>query len=337
MRAIYKIENLKQEYINKSILDIKSLEIYQNEIVGIIGSNGSGKSTLLRHLAFLEEPKNGKICYKNITNPPLHIKREISILLPEPYLLKRSVKENLLFGLKIRNHKEKTDEKIEEVMHLVGLLPGKFLHRQWFELSSGETQRVALASRLILKPEVLLLDEPTNSLDFSGVPLFTNALQYANKNWGTTLVIATHDLAWLSSLATRKVGIHFGKLLEFEATNILLGKWQQNESELFFSFSDSQKLCTSNTKDIDPKKGVAIDPKDIEISTSQDNFHDKNILKAKIKSITCIEKSEDICIKVAIGTHSLEVIQTLNEFNKNHFFPTQEVFLHIKEKCIKNI
>lgn len=337
MKQIYKIENLKQEYVNRTVLDIDNLEIFEGEIVGVVGSNGCGKSTLLRHLAFLEEPKEGAIYYKNITNPPLHIKREISILLPEPYLLKRSIKENLLYGLKVRGQKGNFKEKIKEVMNLVGLQPEKFLHRQWSQLSSGETERIALASRLILKPKVLLLDEPTNSLDFAGIPLFTEAIRYANKNWGTTIVIASHDLSWLSSLATRKINLHFGKPLEFSTANILFGDWEKFEGGCVFCFSDSQKIYISDGKKIDNKKGVIVDSSGINIYSNKETIKGENILNATVKEISYIENGSNICIKVTLGSNTLEVVQSLKDFNKNRLFPAQNVYIQIKEEYIKNL
>ena len=155
-QIIYEINSLKKDYAHKVVLDINHLQIEKGEILGIVGANGSGKSTLLRHLSFLESADSGEIYYKGELNPSLELKREISILLPEPYLLKRSVKENLLFGLKAHKINCDFNKRVNEALELVGLLPQKFLNRSWSELSSGETQRVAFASRLVLKPKILL-------------------------------------------------------------------------------------------------------------------------------------------------------------------------------------
>ena len=175
---MYELNRIRTLYGEKPVLDIASLSVEEGEILGLVGSNGSGKSTLLRHLAFLEAAQSGTLKYRGFDadSIPLHVRREIGILLPEPYLLKRTVRENLLFGLKIRGTLEDAQSRMNEALELVGLLPKKFLHRAWHELSSGETQRVALASRLVLRPKMLLLDEPTNSLDYSGVPQFTDAI-----------------------------------------------------------------------------------------------------------------------------------------------------------------
>lgn len=334
-QVAYNIKNLKQEYANKNVLDISSLDIQKDEILGIAGSNGSGKSTLLRHLAYLETPKSGEILYKNSKKPSLELKREISILLPEPYLLKRSVRDNLFFGLKIRNDKKDVENRAKEVLNLVGLLPSKFLHRQWYELSSGETQRLALASRLILKPNVLLLDEPTNSLDFIGVPLFTNAIKYANEILGTTIVIATHDLTWLSSLATRKIVLHFGKIIDFSTANLLLDKWTQIDNSLIFTFFDNQKIVITK-RDINQKRGLVINPRDIVIKNNKESNDDIS-LRATIKEVSFLQSSNEFSIKLSVGAHIFECIKSYEDFQKDRLYPTQNVFINFKEKSLVEI
>jgi tungstate transport system ATP-binding protein len=79
----------------------------------------------------------------------------------------------------------------------LGLDPDTFARRQWDELSGGEAQRVALAARLVLNPRVLLLDEPTASVDARSSELIRSASLRARNDWGTTLVIASHDREWL--------------------------------------------------------------------------------------------------------------------------------------------
>lgn len=338
MEKLYQISNITQQYVNKKVLDITHLDIRQGEILGLIGSNGSGKSTLLRHIAFLENPKSGKLLYKNFSflDIPLHVKREISILLPEPYLLKRSVKDNLLFGLQIRKDKENIDKKIDEVMNLVGLNPKKFLHRQWFELSSGETQRLALASRLILKPKVLLLDEPTNSLDFNGIPQFFNAVKYANENWGTTFVIASHDMPFINSLATKKIRLHFGKLIDFSTANFLCEKWEKKSDCQVYTFLDSQKIVLSNKRDVCDKKGVAINPKSIGITLDK-NHKGQNMLHATIKSISHSSKSDEISVLVDVGSQTIEIIKNIDDFMKNKLYPAQNIFIYFDEDAIQEL
>lgn len=338
-QEIYNINKISKVYGHKPVLDIYDLKIHKGEILGVVGSNGSGKSTLLRHLSFLETPDSGTITYKNFThaNIPLHVKREIGILLPEPYLLKRSVKENLLFGLHIRGEKNIEQARLEEILELVGLIPQKFLNRQWHELSSGETQRVALASRLILKPQMLLLDEPTNSLDFSGIPQFTDAIMHANKEWGTTIIIASHDLIWLSSIATRQIGLHFGRIMDFSTTNLILGKWQEDANEKYFDFGENQKISIPKSWRIGEKRGIAIDPREISLSTlsPQQQESQKIYLQGKVSGINYLNKTKEVSIKVTLGTHVLEAITSQESFIKSNISLLHTIYLDFSKESLK--
>ncbi|NLC28370.1 MAG: ABC transporter ATP-binding protein [Campylobacteraceae bacterium] len=337
--SLYKIKNLRKSYGGKPVLDIKEISIEKKEIIGLIGSNGSGKSTLLRHLAFLETPDEGVVKYKNfdIKNIPLSVKREISILLPEPHLLRRSVKQNLAFGLKIRGEDKDIDKRVDEALNLVGLLPKKFRNRSWRELSSGETQRVAFASRLILRPRTLLLDEPTNSLDISGVPVFTDAILHAYEKWGTTIIIASHDLDWLSSIATRKYGLHFGRIMGFSTTNLVVGNWMEAGEHMKFCFTDTQSMLLPKDWRIGQKRGVAINPHQISIFNSPPSCSgDTNIhLVGRVREILHLTKSDEVSIKVAIGNHVLESIEPFKDFESRPFFPSQTIHLCFPLEAIK--
>lgn len=201
MPPIYEVNNLTQRYQGRTVLEIDSLTIERQSIVGLTGHNGSGKSTLMRMLAFLERPAQGDISYDGRPAGPesSRARREVTLLTQEPYLLKRTVKANVGYGLKIRGA-EDTEQASREALEMVGLKPDTFLSRSWYELSGGEAQRVALASRLVLKPKVLLLDEPTASLDRESSTLIKQAATRAREEWGTTLVVVSHDLPWLQAV-----------------------------------------------------------------------------------------------------------------------------------------
>lgn len=334
---MYTIKKLQKRYGHKPVLDINALSIQEGEILGLVGPNGSGKSTLLRHLAFLEEADSGILTYKTFTSStlPLHVKREISILLPEPYLLKRTVKENLLFGLKIRNDLDNVEHRLNEALELVGLLPKKFLPRAWHELSSGETQRVALASRLILKPKMLLLDEPTNSLDFSGVPQFSEAILHANRAWGTTVVISSHDLLWLNDISTRKIELHFGRLMDYSTSNHISGKWQEEGEMLVFYFDETQHMALPKTERIGEKRGVAINPREISVGFEQPSEKELIVLQGVVKEISHTAKSNEISLKIAVGSHMLECVEPFALFEKRLLYPSQDIYLWFSKDSIK--
>jgi len=135
----------------------------------------------------------------------------VTLLNQEPYLLKRSVEGNISYGLKIRGLSD-TARPVSRALSKVGLDPDKLLHRSWRELSGGEAQRVALAARLVLKPRVLLLDEPTASVDRESSELILRAALDAREQWGTTLIIISHQLTWLKQIADHILSMDYGKL-----------------------------------------------------------------------------------------------------------------------------
>jgi tungstate transport system ATP-binding protein len=196
---IYELEELQCSYKDRLALDIPYLAIERGSAVGLVGRNGSGKSTLLRVLGFLQ-PYVGTLKFCGNTNPNRDEKRKVTLLLQEPFLLRRSVFENVAYGLRLRSvpHGE-IRIRVEEALLSVGLEPSDFADRQWYALSGGESERVALASRLVLKPEVLLLDEPTANIDEASSILINNVLMRA-KERGTTIILASHDIAWLNEL-----------------------------------------------------------------------------------------------------------------------------------------
>ncbi len=201
MTPIYTLSNLCHYFDGREVLRIEDLSIAPGKILGLVGPNGSGKSTLLSLLAFLRTPTLGTILYKGIPVLPSHkARRSVTLLDQDAYLLKRSVFENIAYGLRVRGDTLNLEKRVRHALHMVGLDPGHFLRRKWLALSGGESQRVALASRLILRPEVLLLDEPTSSVDVTSSDLMRQAVLDARDTWKTTLVIASHDQTWLTGL-----------------------------------------------------------------------------------------------------------------------------------------
>ena len=212
---LYGLEGVTQEYAGRTVLSIGFLTIERQSIVGITGHNGSGKSTLLRILAFLEKPAHGRVFWegKPCSTSQGRLGGKVTMLPQEPYLLKRSVINNVAYGLKVRGTKD-PDGKVAEVLNMVGLAPEKFSGRSWHQLSGGEAQRVALAARLVLRPRVLLLDEPTTSLDRESARRIKEASLAARKEWGTTLVVVSHDMGWLESVCDNILVLADGRLVD---------------------------------------------------------------------------------------------------------------------------
>lgn len=199
MNALYEGRDLVKRYGEADALVLPAFRLEKNEVLLLTGPNGSGKSTLLRILAFLEKPTSGSLRYFGGPVP----RREVTMLLQEPYLLKESVFRNVTLGLVLRGQKWNLQNEYAAAMEMAGFEdPQAFAPRRPSALSGGERQRVALASRLILKPSVLLLDEPTSFVDARSAGIIVEALKKLCHT-GCGMVCATHDPALVEALGAR--------------------------------------------------------------------------------------------------------------------------------------
>jgi tungstate transport system ATP-binding protein len=243
--ALYTIRDLEHVYRDKPILRIDRLEIPNGSIVGVIGPNGSGKSTFLKLTGFIEKPSTGEIIYNGKPAAPFapEVRHKVSLMPQEPFLMKRTVLNNVAYGLKIRKDLSRLEQRVSMALGWVGLDANEFAKRPSYALSGGEAQRVALAARLILKPDVLLLDEPTASIDALSAQLIKEAALKAKSEWGTTLIIASHDWQWLYGVCDRVVHLVRGRLMGSGRENIIFGPWQPGENGLWVKvLSDGQRI-----------------------------------------------------------------------------------------------
>ncbi|MBF0468522.1 MAG: energy-coupling factor ABC transporter ATP-binding protein, partial [Desulfamplus sp.] len=203
-------------------LDINYLAISKGTITGVMGPNGSGKTTLLKLLAFAMKPTIGKVFFNGVPELPFsrNVRFNVSMLTQEPYLLKRTVYENIRYGLNIRhkhgiagNSDKQIRMKTRIAMINVGLDFDTFANRQWDELSGGEAQRVAMAARLVLQPQALLLDEPTASVDIESAEKIRDAAKKAREQWNTTIVVASHDKNWLYGVCDTYIDLNHGVIV----------------------------------------------------------------------------------------------------------------------------
>ena len=300
---LYEIKNLKHRYGDKFLLDIPGLIIKRKTSIGIIGPNGSGKSTLLRMLAFLEKPIEGGIYYKGerASKNETTLRRDVTFLLQEPYLLKRSVFENVAYGLKVRGKKIKLKEKVHEALRLVGLAPENIAKRQWHELSGGEGQRVALASRIVLNPEVLILDEPTANVDQYSAFLIKEAIGKIHKEYGTSLIVVSHDHVWLNSVVEENLKLYDGSIIEHGLSNLLPGPWNFDNTGLWKKvLPDGQKIYAADPPDINT---IAIlESSNIMVSTEPPGkISAQNILRGTIARMTAEKEPDKVRLEVDVS------------------------------------
>jgi thiamine transport system ATP-binding protein len=198
------IDKVSIIYDSSQLFANLSLTIKHHEIVALTGPSGSGKTTLLRCIAGLESISTGSIHLngQDITDQPAHL-RNIGMVFQDNQLFPHlTVGQNVAYSLKIRRTPKKiTDQKVREVLSLVGL--NHLIDRTVTNLSGGEAKRVAVARALIAEPQVLLLDEPLTGLDIELHGRLLEDLGKLLRTRGTTVLHVTHDKAEASAIADR--------------------------------------------------------------------------------------------------------------------------------------
>jgi tungstate transport system ATP-binding protein len=319
MASLLAMHNVTHRFNGRVVLDIPFLAIEAGSITGLAGPNGSGKTTLLKILSLVEKCTSGSVLFQGRTSCPFadSSRFHITLLLQEPYLLKRSVYDNIAYGLKLRGLTEGLEKKVDAVLELVGL-SASFKRRQWHELSGGETQRIALAARLVLRPDCLLLDEPTASVDLQSAERIKQAIQLAREEWGTTIIISSHQGHWLQTICDQIIFLFNGRILPFSPENILAGPWHTEENgRMSKILADGQKFeLPARTTESDC---AALPPSTITIVKQGKGKPSDNILQGRITGI--LEKD------IKEGKVSLHVLcgeqQFALEMSKDHLHDLQ--------------
>jgi len=217
---VINFDNVSKQYKNSSTpaLNDINLNIEQGEFVFLVGQSGSGKSSLLRLLLKEEKPSSGTVTVDGINVGKLPnrkvpaFRRTMGIVFQDFRLLPgKSVFDNVAFGMEvIGKSKKEIQQRIPAILDLVGL--DEKAHRLPSELSGGEQQRVALARAFVNKPKLLLADEPTGNLDPSTSVGIMKLLDRINRT-GTTIVMATHDVAIVDQMRKRIVQMENGNII----------------------------------------------------------------------------------------------------------------------------
>ena len=213
-------------------LDNINFDIYDGEIVGVIGHTGSGKSTLLQHLNGLLKPHSGSIVVGNtdITKPGVlmkDIRKRVGLVFqyPEYQLFEETVAKDVAFGPKnLGLSDEEVEDRVKEAIALVGLDYEKIKDRSPFELSGGQKRRVAIAGVLAMKPQVLVLDEPTAGLDPGAHKEILDMIQEVHKVQNNIIIFVSHNMGDVADLSDKVMVMNDGKLLMVGTPNEVFGQ-----------------------------------------------------------------------------------------------------------------
>jgi molybdate/tungstate transport system ATP-binding protein len=343
-----KIENLYVELGKFSLNDI-CLTVSEGEYLMILGPTGSGKTVLLEAIVGLNPVTSGiiRLGDKDITAEKPE-KRGVSIVYQDHALFPHlSVKENILFSLKIRRktaiEMEKAQGWIIDLLHI-----GHLLDRKTQTLSGGERQKVALARALINRPEVLLLDEPLSALDPDTRESMQAELRNLHRTFKNTVIHVTHDFEEAMSLGDRIAVLGEGQIKQVGtpeeifhqpnsvfvarftmSRNIFQGKTEYQSDGRAIFHSDGLELSVAGI----PIEScyAAIRPEDITIQTKPPDAGKENVFSGIVSGIT--DKGSTFNISVNLPPE-ITCMVTRNEFAELRLITGDRVFVWLKPSSI---
>ena len=216
-------QNVTKEYNSNHssyrALDDINFEIKDGEFVSVIGPSGAGKSTLLKLLIREELPSGGQVLVDDVDVAGLEdgevpeLRRKIGTIFQDFKLLSgKTAFENVAFAMEVVGASpDQLEDDVPKVLKIVGMedKAGNFPH----QLSGGEKQRLAIARALVHRPKFLLADEPTGNLDLLNTFDVIKLLLKINE-FGTTVVLASHDREVVNAVGRRVITMDKGKVVK---------------------------------------------------------------------------------------------------------------------------
>ena len=207
-------------YETKALSDV-NLTIHDGEFIGLIGHTGSGKSTLVQHLNGLIMPTSGRVLVDGMDladkgTDRRAVRQRVGLVFqyPENQLFEETVEKDIAFGPKnLGLDDAEIDRRVKDAMRRVALDYDRLHERSVFELSGGQMRRVAIAGVLAMEPQVLVLDEPCAGLDPRGREEILGLIKKLHEEAGTTIVMVSHSMDDVASLAERVIVMNHGELV----------------------------------------------------------------------------------------------------------------------------
>ncbi len=234
------VDKLEKRFGHNLVLNGISIDIYEGEVVCVIGPSGSGKSTFLRCLNRLESATAGEIVVgeHHINDKKININRvreNIGMVFQHFNLFANmNVLDNLMLApvdLK-KASKEEARERALKLLETVGLSDKAESYPS--QLSGGQKQRVAIARALAMNPDIMLFDEPTSALDPEMVGEVLEVMKKLAKE-GMTMIVVTHEMGFAREVADRVIFIDEGVILEEGTPQELFGNPQHPRTQDFLN------------------------------------------------------------------------------------------------------
>jgi osmoprotectant transport system ATP-binding protein len=225
--SMIEIRTVTKRYGATAVVDNVSMSVEKGAITVIVGTSGSGKSTLIRMINRLVPITEGEIFIdgRNVADvPATELRRNIGYVIQGNGLFPhRSVGQNIATVPQLLGwDSTRTDNRVKELLRLFNLDPAIFAGKYPHQLSGGEQQRVGVARALAAEPEVLIMDEPFGALDPVIRGKAQDDLLTIQKQFGTTVILVTHDMDEAFHLGDRIAVMRSGRLLQYSTPEEIL-------------------------------------------------------------------------------------------------------------------
>lgn len=211
-----KIQNLVKQYGKNTVLNIPELTIGSGELVGLVGNNGAGKTTLMRLILDLIEATEGHVETEGrLVTEDATWKQHTGSFIDGHFLIDYYTPEEY-FGFIAQVYqmsKDTLDNRLEQyrqLMHDEVLGTKKYLR----QFSEGNRQKIGIIGAMIINPKVLILDEPFNYLDPTSQITVAKLIRQMNEQLGTTVIISSHNLSFVSEISTRILLLEKGVVIK---------------------------------------------------------------------------------------------------------------------------
>ncbi|MBM7713513.1 ABC-2 type transport system ATP-binding protein [Bacillus thermophilus] len=245
MKNIIETQQLTKQFKLESVINQVSMNIKEGEIYGFLGPNGAGKTTLMKMLLNLVKPTSGKIFIQNQPIIPTSYEylKNIGSLIEYPIFYEElTAQENLQMHCAYMGYKDQSH--IKKVLDIVGLQ--QIEKKKVKKFSLGMRQRLAIGRAIVTKPKMLILDEPINGLDPIGIKEVRELLVTLNQQYGMTILISSHIVSEIESIADTIGVLHQGELME-EISMHSLRDQQQSTIEMVVSDTNKAKRLLEET------------------------------------------------------------------------------------------
>lgn len=237
-----------------------NLHIEQGEFFVLVGPSGCGKTTTLKMINRLIEPSTGMISVNNQIvqeMQPHELRRGIGYVLQQIALFPHmTVEQNIAVTPELSGwDRKKTDKRIDELLHMVGLDPSVFRTRKPDELSGGQQQRIGVLRALAADPPVILMDEPFSALDPIARERLQNDLLELQASIHKTIVFVTHDIQEAIKLGDRIGVMRDGKMIQVDTPQQLIQQPADDFVREFFRAAGSD--VSAYASDIPSERGEA--------------------------------------------------------------------------------